>query len=113
MRILALLALLLMAAPSYAADDFKQSDICTPSNIPPGGSADIDRHKLVGQILKTVNVGDIDLDPDGGEVTFAMKRAAIVDPPQFCTMTRRCSADTQVQLGNAYITLRKFILAND
>jgi len=112
MRIIMLLALLLTATPSYAAAVFKQSDICTPSNIPPGGSADIDRRKLVGQILKTVNVADIDLDPTGGEVTFAMKREAIVDPPQFCKV-RGCSGDTQVQLGTAYIAMRRFILANN
>src|ERR1700730_9406117 len=113
MRIVVLLVLLFIATPSYAAGDLKMSDICTPSKIPPGGSAEIDPRKLVGQILKAANVADIDLDPDGGEVPFAMKREAIVDTRSFCTTTRRCSDDTRVQLGVAFIRLRKFIADNN
>lgn len=116
MRIIAILVFIFLATPAFArsngAVSFKMADICTPSKIPLGGSAEINRRKLVGQVLKSAGVADIDIDPEGGDVDFAMKKAAIADPNLFCNSTKKCSAYTKVKLGGAYIILKQFIQEN-
>jgi hypothetical protein len=107
-----MLVLVTLIVPIQAFADFKPSQICTPEVIRPGSRGQVDQRQLVGQLLKAQGLSEIDLDTRAHEVTYPMKRDAILAPSAFCETHKFCAKDAVQKLGRAYTELFIFIRTN-
>jgi hypothetical protein len=102
-------SLLASQAGSAASLDPKLDDVCTPSPVAPASRSRIDTHKLVGFLLKSQGIHDLDLDPKGNDVTFEAKVRAVTNFNTFCS-GNGCSIDTTAKLSGAASALIDFLV---
>lgn len=93
----------LLVPESAAAQTFtpKVAAVC----IPKDGRLVLDQARMIGQLEKAQGISQIDLDENGGTVSLADRKEALLDPERFCTEVGKCSKGTKEKLGSAKIIL--------
>ncbi|HXL67478.1 MAG TPA: hypothetical protein VN930_01800 [Xanthobacteraceae bacterium] len=110
MRRLAFLPLIVLLAPhnlAAASLNPKIEEICTQAPKP-GQVTSVDHRRLVGYLLKSQQIYDVDLDKSGGDVSYAQKTQAILRFDRFCA-AGTCSKDAEAKLAEALGALYDFL----
>jgi hypothetical protein len=83
--------------------------VCKPKPVKAGERGEVDRKMLLGQLLS--GISDIQLDTEGGDLTFPNKRDAIINPVLFC-QSRSCGKGIEDKLAGLRTDLIEFFRAN-
>lgn len=89
----------------------KLSEVCTPSPVSPDRASKVDPRKLLGVLLKSQKIFDVDLDTSGNDPTFDTKIKAVLRSAAFCDAAR-CGEGTAEKLSSASFALVDFLQRN-
>jgi hypothetical protein len=90
----------------------KPGEVCTPSPTPSAGRSKVDPRKLLGVLLKSQKIFDVDLDTSGNATSFDTRMDAVLRSDAFCDPIGRCSEGTAAKLATATFALVDFLTRN-